>query len=196
MGGVYDRCNVFTGVGRAERKNQVLYPWRRVLREMFHHDAALGQLFCLRIVEPQRQHVVVTELGKRLQEVAPDYGQWRAALADAFDLPVAWFPAAVPAAEPAERQEVGPAEGKGGEQGSGGMQASLDGGPTPPGGMPPVSELSALRDEDEAFLSAKDRARSFAVRMKRSVSHSVAVPGRPSPVSIMRSRPASPVAPQ
>ena len=48
LGGVYASCNLFVGLGRRERKSQALYPWRRVLREMFHHDALLGQLYCLR----------------------------------------------------------------------------------------------------------------------------------------------------
>jgi hypothetical protein len=26
---------------------QMLYPWRRILREMFHHDRQLGQVYCL-----------------------------------------------------------------------------------------------------------------------------------------------------
>jgi hypothetical protein len=101
LGGVYDSCNLFLGLGRRERKSQVLlqpalllwpllrvllavifaifcphtraplpanlphhalpcplpclqalYPWRRVLREMFHHDSQLGQLYCLRGTHP------------------------------------------------------------------------------------------------------------------------------------------------
>ena len=31
---------------------QALYPWRRVLREMFHHDRQLGQVYCLRGTDP------------------------------------------------------------------------------------------------------------------------------------------------
>ena len=39
---------------------QALYPWRRVLREMFHHDSQLGQLYCLRGTDPVmvRAHLV------------------------------------------------------------------------------------------------------------------------------------------
>jgi hypothetical protein len=35
---------------------QALYPWRRVLREMFLHDRQLGQLYCT------RDPVVVSQL--------------------------------------------------------------------------------------------------------------------------------------
>lgn len=106
LGGVYDSCNLFLGLGRRERKSQVrggqaccgaprqlqparlpvchpsrcppslvvfkardgphrrgavqaLYPWRRVLREMFHHDRQLGQVYCLKDLQP----TVVSEPG-------------------------------------------------------------------------------------------------------------------------------------
>ena len=62
---------------------QALYPWRRVLREMFHHDAQLGQLYCLR-----GSGQVVTALAQRLQVAVPDFAQWRHLLADALDLPL------------------------------------------------------------------------------------------------------------
>lgn len=48
LGGVFEACNLFIGLGRRERKGQALYPWRRVLREMFHHDRQLGGAYCLR----------------------------------------------------------------------------------------------------------------------------------------------------
>lgn len=49
---MYDSCNLFIGLGRRERKSQALYPWRRVLREMFHHDRQLGQAYVLRGTDP------------------------------------------------------------------------------------------------------------------------------------------------
>ena len=37
---------------------QFLYPWRRIFKELFVHDRAFGQLYCLREPNPQEQHVV------------------------------------------------------------------------------------------------------------------------------------------
>lgn len=52
LGGVFGDCNLFLGLGRRERKSQALYPWRRMLREMAHHDRQLGQAYCLRGTDP------------------------------------------------------------------------------------------------------------------------------------------------
>ncbi len=45
---------------------QALYPWRRVLREMFHHDRQLGQVYCLRGTDP-----VVVRQGRRYRRSSP-----------------------------------------------------------------------------------------------------------------------------
>jgi hypothetical protein len=39
-------------LNRAALLPQTLYPWRRVLREMFHHDRLLGQMYCLKDLQP------------------------------------------------------------------------------------------------------------------------------------------------
>eukprot|EP00887_Chlorella_sp_A99_P006306 scaffold3.g6306.t1 len=184
LGGGEPRPHLYVGVGRAERRSQALYPWRRVLRSIFLHDAAAGQLYCSRAAEPQRAHVVVTELGRRLSEAAPEYGAWRAALADAFDLPLAWFPAAVPPAQLPGLEEQGGAGAGAAGLGSGrglaprvsfaepeAMEVAASGALVSASEGPRESGASVLREEDEAFLSAEDRARSFAMRMRRSVSH-------------------------
>lgn len=195
MGGAYDHCCVFSGAGRSDRRSQALYPWRRVLRDLFHHDAQLGQLACPRQpLEAGDRQAVVTQLGQRLRAAAPEYASWRAALADAFDLPLAWFPAAAPPESLEEAQAATPrsAAGRHGRtpraseaQASCPASAALPG-IREEGGAPPEASsgdstlagegIHQLREDDKAFLSAEDRARSFAIRMKRSVSHSLASP--------------------
>lgn len=44
---------------------QALYPWRRVLREMFHHDRQLGQVYCLRGTDPVVVSTLVPAQGSR-----------------------------------------------------------------------------------------------------------------------------------
>ncbi|KAL4458480.1 hypothetical protein ABPG75_013345 [Micractinium tetrahymenae] len=185
LGGVYESCNLFLGLARRERKSQALYPWRRVLREMFHHDAQLGQLYCLRGTNPV---MVATELALKLQAAVPDYDPWRHLLADALDLPLSELPAALPTAEEHRRHLM---EQVGSPAGAAQLAMALwmpdicraiffaAGRSEQSRAVKPAAFCTAFcRDSDAEFLSAEDRAKSFAARMKRSASITMGLLGK------------------
>lgn len=65
---------------------QVMYPWRRIFRDIFRHDRKHGQLYSLRHRDSNGRPVVVSKLGQHLHDSGADWHDWTKSLAGLLEM--------------------------------------------------------------------------------------------------------------
>jgi hypothetical protein len=65
---------------------QAMYPWRRIFKGLFQHDRTHGQLYSMRQRDTRGRPVVVSKLGKRLNDAGADWQRWTKSLAGLLEV--------------------------------------------------------------------------------------------------------------
>ena len=65
---------------------QVMYPWRRIFKDLFRHDRKHGQLYSLRHRDSNGRPVVVSQLGQHLHNSGADWHDWTKPLAGLLEM--------------------------------------------------------------------------------------------------------------